>query len=349
MCNNILTTDSKFSYLLPRRQGDGLCGTALVSYLITLHNSFIRALEKYSRNEQKYSVKSSEVTTLHVINYEMEKDFVPIILSNCQYTLETGKETLQEFDLSKIQHQIARRFFQGKPLITMVGLPTIISTQDRNYENLFMDIRRKLVQIALPNSTIDFISKDLNTFSDVCEATNIVDVMLGFLSMSGGDPELSITKYIEEVLQMKDQSSVHVLEALKRCHLKNTIALWQLLTTLKSAHLLHLKRDPFVDVDKAYKRELDKEGRQQLNIFLEQNGTNVFLFEVHEMITIKLRKPRSTDDLKPSWTLRDVLGPLLDEKNVSFPEMEKDFPEQIALAHSIDAWKIAASKKWDRL
>ncbi|XP_069619694.1 E3 ubiquitin-protein ligase RNF213 isoform X2 [Ranitomeya imitator] len=349
VCDVVLSMDSKFTYLLPRRQGDGLCATALVSYLIALHNGFIYALGKYTANEPKYSVKSSDVTNLHVINYEMEKDFVPIILSNCQYTLESGKETLQEFDFSKIQQQIGSRFFQGKPLITMVGLPTIISTQDRNYENLFMDIRKKLEQISLPNSAIDFISKDLNTFSDVCEAINIVDVMLGFLSMSGGDPEFPITKYIEDILQMKDQSSAHVLEALKRCYLKNTIALWQLLTALKSAHLLRLKRDPFADVDKVYKTELDKEGRQQLNIFLEQNGTNVFLLELHEMITIKLKKTNSPEHLRPSWTLREVLGPLLDAKNFSFPEMEEDFPERIVLGHCIDAWKIAAAKKWDRL
>ncbi|CAJ0934205.1 unnamed protein product [Ranitomeya imitator] len=349
VCDVVLSMDSKFTYLLPRRQGDGLCATALVSYLIALHNGFIYALGKYTANEPKYSVKSSDVTNLHVINYEMEKDFVPIILSNCQYTLESGKETLQEFDFSKIQQQIGSRFFQGKPLITMVGLPTIISTQDRNYENLFMDVRKKLEQISLPNSAIDFISKDLNTFSDVCEAINIVDVMLGFLSMSGGDPEVPITKYIEDILQMKDQSSAHVLEALKRCYLKNTIALWQLLTALKSAHLLRLKRDPFADVDKVYKIELDKEGRQQLNIFLEQNGTNVFLLELHEMITIKLKKTNSPEHLRPSWTLREVLGPLLDAKNFSFPEMEEDFPERIVLGHCIDAWKIAAAKKWDRL
>ncbi|XP_073505318.1 E3 ubiquitin-protein ligase RNF213-like [Phyllobates terribilis] len=349
VCDIVLTMDSKFTYLLPRRQGDGLCATALVSYLIALHNSFIYALGKYTANEQKYSIKSSDVTSLHVINYEMEKDFVPIILSNCHYTLESGKETLQEFDLPKIQQQIGSRFFQGKPLITMVGLPRIISTQDRNYENLFMDVRKKLELISLPNSAIDFISKDLNTFSDVCEAINIVDVMLGFLSMSGGDPEVPITKYIEDVLQMKDQSSAHVLEALKRCYLKNTIALCQLLTALKSVHLIRLKRDPFADVDKVYKTKLNKEGRQQLNVFLEQNGTNVFLLELHEMITIKLKKTNSAEDFRPSWNLRDVLGPLLDDKNVSFPEMENDFPEQIALAHCIDAWKIAAAKKWDRL
>ncbi|PIO38069.1 hypothetical protein AB205_0076510 [Aquarana catesbeiana] len=141
---------------------------------------------------------------------------------------------------------------------------------------------------------------------------------------------------------MGEQSSAHVLEALKRCHLKNTIALWQLLTALKSQHLLHLKRDasqgsvslapddtdseeeendsdaaskyklsleevggllkdPFENVDKAYKQELGKEGKHALNVFLEQNGTNLFLLELHEMIVLKLRNPQSVHDFKPSW------------------------------------------------
>lgn len=68
----------------------------------------------------RYSIKASEVMDLHVISYELEKDLVPIILSNCQYSLESGKETLQEFDFPKIQHQLTTRLFQGKPLITMV-------------------------------------------------------------------------------------------------------------------------------------------------------------------------------------------------------------------------------------
>ncbi|XP_077330445.1 E3 ubiquitin-protein ligase RNF213-like isoform X2 [Lithobates pipiens] len=349
MCDQILTTDSEFEFLLPRRQGLGLCATALTSYLIALHNRFIYALAKYINIEQKYSIKASEVMDLHVISYELEKDLVPIILSNCQYSLESGKETLQEFDFPKIQHQLTTRLFQGKPLITMVGLPTVTLSHDRNYKNLFTDVKKKLPQGSLSNSAIDAISKDLNAFSDVCEALNIVDISLGFLATSGGDPELSLTEYVKDVLQMGEQSSAHVLEALKRCHLKNTIALWQLLTALKSQHLLHLKRDPFENVDKAYKQVLGKEGKRALNVFLEQNGTNRFLLELHEMIVLKLRKSQSADEFRPSWTLKEVMGPFLDDKGVSFPELENDFPEQIALAHCIEVWKVTATKKWNRI
>lgn len=60
-----------------------------------------------------------EVTDQHVINYEVERDLIPLILSNCQYSVEKGKEALEEFDLEKIQQQIVSRFLRGKPLITL--------------------------------------------------------------------------------------------------------------------------------------------------------------------------------------------------------------------------------------
>ncbi|XP_072256671.1 E3 ubiquitin-protein ligase RNF213 [Pyxicephalus adspersus] len=348
MCDEILTMESNFEFLLPRRQGLGLGATALTSYLIALHNSFIYEVAKYTNIEQKYSIKASEVMDLHVISYELEKDLVPIVLSNCQYSLESGKETLQEFDFPKIQDQLITRLLQGKPRITIAGLPTLTLSHDRNYEDLFTDVKKRLPQDSLSNSAIDVLSKDLNAFSDVCEALNIVDISLGFLASSGGDPELSLTEYAENVLQMGEQSSAHILEALKRCHLKKTIALWQLLTALKSQHLLHLKRDPFANVDKAYKQKLDRERQHALNMFLEQNGINCFLLELHEMIMLKLRKSQSVDNFKPSWSLKDVLVPLLDDKGISFQELENDFPEQIALAHCIEAWKFTAIKKWNR-
>ena len=42
-----------------------------------------------------YSVDASEIADLHVISYEVERDLIPLILSNCQYQVEQGGETLQ--------------------------------------------------------------------------------------------------------------------------------------------------------------------------------------------------------------------------------------------------------------
>ncbi|KAK2112273.1 hypothetical protein P7K49_012020 [Saguinus oedipus] len=118
-CSTDLDLDADFEILLPRRRGLGLCATALVSYLIRLHNEIVYVVEKLSEENSSYSVDASEVTDLHVISYEVERDLTPLILSNCQYQVEQGRETLQEFDLEKIQRQIISRFLQGKPRLSL--------------------------------------------------------------------------------------------------------------------------------------------------------------------------------------------------------------------------------------
>lgn len=98
-----------------------------------------------------YSVDASEIADLHVISYEVERDLTPLILSNCQYRVEQverGAENLQEFDLEKIQRQLASRFLQGKPRLSLKGIPTLVYRRDRNYEDLFVDIRNKMPQVS---------------------------------------------------------------------------------------------------------------------------------------------------------------------------------------------------------
>lgn len=47
-CAADLDMDTDFEVMLPRRRGQGLCSTALVSYLISLHNEIVYTVEKFS-------------------------------------------------------------------------------------------------------------------------------------------------------------------------------------------------------------------------------------------------------------------------------------------------------------
>lgn len=67
-----------------------------------------------------YKVSSADLTDLHVIRYEVERDLMPLVLSNTQYSIERGQETLHEYDLPKIQQQIVSRYLMGKPIITLI-------------------------------------------------------------------------------------------------------------------------------------------------------------------------------------------------------------------------------------
>ncbi|NWS47217.1 RN213 ligase, partial [Probosciger aterrimus] len=342
-CDADLTLDSKFEVLLPRRRGLGLCSTALASYLISLHNDFIHSVNKHIKEDDRYLISPSEVADLHLISYEAEKDLIPLILSNCQYSMEKGGETLQDFDLEKIQQQVISKFLQGKPLITLTGIPTLVYRRDRNYEQLFNDVRNKVDQSALPSSVMNMISGELQSYSDVCDALSVTEITLGFLAMAGENAEMLLTDYIEKVLHMGDQTNPHVLQALRQCHLKHNIALWQLLSTRKSEQLLRLKRDPFVDISAVYKAELSPETSKLLTTFLVNSRLETFLQELHEMIVLRLRHIQAVDEFRPTWSLKESLLPYLDAKDSELAtELEELFPYEILLSHATATWKAAA-------
>uniref|UniRef100_A0ABM5FN25 E3 ubiquitin-protein ligase RNF213 isoform X1 n=1 Tax=Pogona vitticeps TaxID=103695 RepID=A0ABM5FN25_9SAUR len=348
-CDDDLSLATEFEVLLPRRRGLGLCSTALASYLISLHNDFVYTILNYTTEAKRYSVSPTEVADLHVITYEVERDLIPLILSNCQYSVEKGREALQELDLEKIQQQVINRFLQGKPLITLTGIPTLVYRHDRNYEHIFKDIKNNLDQTSLPNSTISMISGELHSYSDICEALYVTEITLGFLAMAGGEPEVTLAKYVEDTLKMGSQTSAHILKVLSRCHLKHTTALWQLLSSHKSEHLLHLKRDPFADVMAAYKEELTPEHTRLLNAFLIQGGLESFLQELHEMIILKLKPAQAGEEFNPTWSLKDTLISYLERKESHVPEeLEDAFPDEIQLSQCVAAWKVAAALKWDQ-
>ncbi|CAN0131609.1 unnamed protein product [Rangifer tarandus platyrhynchus] len=347
-CSSDLDLDTDLEVILPRRQGRGLCSTALVSYLINLHNEIVYAVEKFSKEDNSYSIDASEIADLHVISYEVERDLIPLILSNCQYHVERGGETLQEFDLEKIQRQIISRFLQGKPRLTLKGIPTLVYRRDWNYEHLFMDIKNKMQQSPLPSAATTAIRGQLQSYSDTCEALSAIEVTLGFLSTAGGNPNMHLNVYIQDMLKMGDPTSL-VSKALNRCQLKHTIALWQFLSAHKSEQLLRLGKEPFGEIIPRYKADLSPENTKLLNTFLNQIGLDAFLLELHEMMILKLKNPKTAESFNPEWSLRDTLVSYMETKDSEIlPEMETQFPEEILLSNCVAVWKMAAELKRNR-
>lgn len=158
-----------------------------------------------------------------------------------------------------------------------------------------------------------------------------------------------LTDYIANVLQMGDQTNPHVLQALGRCRLKHSIALWQLLSTRKSEQLLRIKRDPFVDINAQYKVSLTPEIDKLLNTYLVHSRLETFLQELHEMIILKLKRVKNVDEFRPLWSLKESLLPLLDEKESELAaELQDAFPDEILLSHATATWKAAALFKRER-
>lgn len=348
-CQKDMDLDSDFKVLLPRRQGPGLCSTALVSYLIALHNDLVYCVDKHTGEETSYKVSPADLTDLHVIRYELERDLMPLVLSNTQYSIERGQETLHEYDLPKIQQQIVSRFLLGKPLITLNGIPTLVNRQDRNYEIILKDVKAKLQQEPLQTLTLFAVAGELHSYSEVCDALSTLEVALGFLAMTGGEPHKQLSCYLEEVLQMRNQMAPHILKALSMCCLKHCVALWQLLASLKSENMLRLKRDPFVEVSEKYKQALGEDEVRLLTGFFSKSSADTFLLEMHEFLVLVLKKPNALDTYRPDWSLKDTLMSYMERKDLDIPpDVEELFPGEICLSQYVEAWKFIMAFKQER-
>ncbi|CAM9284191.1 unnamed protein product, partial [Lampetra planeri] len=151
-------------------------------------------------------------------------------------------------------------------------------------------------------TTLFAVAGELHSYSEVCEALSTLEVALGFLAMTGGDSHMQLSCYLEEVLQMGNQVAPHILKALSMCCLKHCVALWQLLTSLKSENLLRLKRDPFVEVSEEYKQTLSEDEQRLLTGFFSKSSANAFLLEMHEFLVLVLKKPDASETFRPDWS-----------------------------------------------
>uniref|UniRef100_A0A3P8VUG6 Uncharacterized protein n=1 Tax=Cynoglossus semilaevis TaxID=244447 RepID=A0A3P8VUG6_CYNSE len=200
----------------------------------------------------------------------------------------------------------------------------------------------------LQTLTLFTLAGELHSYSEVCEALSTLEVALGFLSMTGGDAHMQLSYYLEKDLQMGDQIAPHVLKALSMCCLQHCVALWQLLSSLKSENMLRLRRDPFVDVSEKYKEPLSEEQKRLLTGFFSKSSADAFLLEMHEFLLLVLKKPKALDTFKPNW-LKITLVSYIESKDMNVsPDVEELFPEEICLSHYVEAWKFIIASKQER-
>lgn len=76
-------------------------------------------------------------------------------------------------------------------------------------DNSHYDVCR---QEPLQTLTLFAVAGELHSYSEVCDALSMLEVALGFLAMTGGEPHMQLSSYLEEVLQMGNQMAQHILK-----------------------------------------------------------------------------------------------------------------------------------------
>ena len=71
----------------------------------------------YLNNRATAKIPLSEVSVSQLVAYDSEKDLLPVMLANCSYSLEVGKETSLQYNWEALQKQIVDRFIRGRPTV----------------------------------------------------------------------------------------------------------------------------------------------------------------------------------------------------------------------------------------
>lgn len=67
-------------------------------------------------------------------------------------------------------------------------------------------------QEPLQTLILSDVAGELHSYSEVCDALSKLEVALGFLAMTGGQPHMQLSCYLEEELQMGNQMAPHILK-----------------------------------------------------------------------------------------------------------------------------------------
>lgn len=116
-------------------------------------------------------------------------------------------------------------------------IPTLVNRYDRSCEIILRDLKAKVPQVRsnivfrvffffpdhlnvskcllqepLQTLILMAVAAELQSYSEVCEALSTLEVALGFLAKTGGEPHMQLSSYLEEVLQMGNQTAPHILK-----------------------------------------------------------------------------------------------------------------------------------------
>ncbi len=61
-----------------------------------------------------------EVTQAHLVAFHPERDLLPMLLANCNYSLEAKGTTEINYDYEGLERQLEERFIRGRPRLNPV-------------------------------------------------------------------------------------------------------------------------------------------------------------------------------------------------------------------------------------
>ncbi|XP_065826355.1 E3 ubiquitin-protein ligase RNF213-like isoform X3 [Oscarella lobularis] len=330
-----VTATTPIAFLLPTTTGKGRCAMSLVDYLINcVHNEFVPRFRNLVGLEGEIPIiPMSEITRAQLISYDFERDFFPLVLAHCNYSLEVGKGSDVTYDFAALERQLIDRFLTGKPHVLFKPHQFIFS---QHAEALFGRIEQKIPQEKLSIAVSRQIINEVRDLTQVYGVLSVLDVLIGFIGSTGGDGECLVHDYLHKTLKMPEERGLVSAKARQYCRLKHTLSLWRLLMVEKGKRLVLSHRDPFEDFPDAYKEDMDLDLKRRLVDSLRRIDLDSFMNDLVQLAWLEVKNKIETQGLE-EYSLCDAL----EEWCYSKLKGLRDIPDDVQLRHLMQCWSAA--------
>ncbi|XP_052215091.1 E3 ubiquitin-protein ligase rnf213-alpha-like isoform X2 [Dreissena polymorpha] len=354
-CSKSITDETPLAVLLPSTVGPGLCSYAMLDFLFREQNAF---LDDYIRmagiKDIKHpSVKPMAVTSTHLISYDHDHDLLPLVLANCRYSFEVGTQTNIEYDFDGMERQLMDRLLNSKSKIEIqqyLKMDLMVYRTEMSNSSVFKRLNEIIKQEPLNFTLRNQIIEEFHHVRDACTSIDKLDIAISFLQTIGGDPNMPLTTFMENTIQMKN--AVHGQKVQQFCQLKHAKALWLLLSFQRSKLLVDYLgdiQDVFTTLRTTHFEQILAESQVAFTEYLNSMSCERLfnIMEVlHEFLLLRVSNPENPEDADfvPTESTGLFVGLMAYNEELETTDLDsfllESAPANILYKHSAEAWKM---------
>ncbi|KAI6655769.1 E3 ubiquitin-protein ligase [Oopsacas minuta] len=336
-----ITPATSLAYLLPSSTGDGVLITSLTDYLVLIHNSFVHVYRDRVKGSRSDKIPLRELNMSYVIEYE--EHLQPLLLSHAHYSLALGQGSQVTYDFEGVEQQLMEQFIQNKPLILAEHLRFEYIREAYNL-GVFEQVRHKVQQTELKENLWRLIREELDSLEAVSDVLLVLDVVIGFLSSAGGDPEQKLSTYLYDVLKYSHASHgagpLQSRRAEGNVSLKHILSFWRFLSIEKASKLSIIGQIPFSSLRDEFREVVSKEEKEQIQSSCDHFPVDKILVFLHDFILFFVRE---RDAEESNYGMRESIQEY--DPDWKLLELFHHFPEGIKLSQCASAWAVLAQQE----
>ena len=349
--DHVFDMNTKLSYFLPSKYGDGFVCYALIKYLSFVHNNFMESyLAHCQRQELELDIFMFD-NPEYIIQFNSKGSLLRLIESYQEFDSKNSKII---FHYEKIQQKLIENFIQSKPLIDIKSIEKSIifeySNEMNDIDEVLFRLDNEIKQELVDEGTQKAIYDEFKQINETSEALHVLKTIINFACTTWNNSDEKLSEFVKKVFP-QDSSVDSILKAkiTETCKLKHLKHVWLIIMMKRAVLFTSNGQEPFEMLQKDFRIETDAEFTLPVNSLTFVSIALVFYqFIIRFIYQIKQQDVNSFK----TYLISDVLYEIGDNESgraqIEFPNntSPEDFSRllssNLTLEHSFFVWKYIA-------